>query len=893
MQGIRNSMKIAPIRRWLIISLLGLLALATAHGMALIYRIQPGVSLWFPPSGVAIALTFWFGPCGVILTGIASFLMSPIWGLHGWERLVAFSDVMEPLTAWFLYRRLCKGSRTLNTLKDAALFTIAAPLIACTAMGIIGTLSLVTVGKMSFVNLGYSIPHWWLGNAIGVMAITPTALLVLTPYFQSQGWLSHPEPLNPSFAFQTFRPSRRLLLEFSAILLLCIGIATLTVVETDQNGFKLQQLSFLSFIPVLWAATRFGVTSGMLVSSFCVLVTLFAYLVAYPNAISLPIFPVQAEVLHVHKLSLLVQCAVSLLVGIAITERSKIQVELAVERVQRGEYQARAELSEKLIQLNQSLARTNTCLEESHQEKDELLQREQALRSRLSNILESMTDAFMAVNRDWQITYCNHQAAEIQNLAPEDLIGKNYWEQWERTKGTDFEREYRRSLEENISVHFEVFYELWSMWLEIHAYPTEDGLGIFFRNITERKQAEEEREYLLMREQIARSEAEKANRLKDEFLAVLSHELRTPLNPILGWATLLKKRNLEVTTRMRGIETIERNAKLQIQLIEDLLDVSRIQQGKLILNVQPVNLVNTIGEALETVRLAMEAKNITVKTVIDANIVMVVGDSARLQQILWNLLSNAIKFTPPEGEIQLILQRFNKYAQLQIKDNGKGISLEFLPYVFEYFRQADGTITRQFGGLGLGLAIVKHLTELHGGTVKADSEGDGMGATFTVSLPLMINPPQIASELGTPDSNNWGLGGLYILVVDDDVDTGEFITLMLEQSGAEVTAVTSAGEALEIIARTKVDLLLSDIGMPGIDGYMLMQLIRAMPPEKGGKMPAIALTAYAGEINQKKAIAAGFQKHLVKPVEAEKLFMGISEVLAATSSQFSYTSKQN
>ncbi|MBD2344970.1 MASE1 domain-containing protein [Anabaena subtropica FACHB-260] len=889
----KDSMKIAPMRRWLIISLLGLLALVIAHGMALIYRIQPGVSLWFPPSGVAIALTFWFGPCGIMLTGLASFLMSPVWGLHGWERLFAFSDIIEPLTAWFLYRRLWKGSRTLNTLKDAVFFTVSVPLIACTTIGTVGSLGLVTIGKMSFASLGYNIPHWWLGNAIGVMAIAPTALLVLTPYFQSQGWLSHPEPLNSSFASQNFHPSRRLLLEFSAILLLCIAIATLTVIETDQSGFKLQQLSFLSFVPVLWAATRFGVTSGMLISSFCVLVTLFAYLVAYPNAISLPIFPVQAEVLHVHKLSLLVQCAVSLLVGIAITERSKIQVELAVERVQRGEYQTRAELSEKLIQLNQSLAQTNACLEESHQETDELLQREQALRSRLSNILESMTDAFIAVNQDWQITYCNHQAAKIQDLEPEDLIGKNYWEQWTRTKGTDFEREYRRSLAENISVHFEVFYELWGMWLEIHAYPAEDGLGIFFRNITERKQAEEEREYLLMREKIARSEAEKANRLKDEFLAVLSHELRTPLNPILGWATLLKRRNLEEATRMRGIDTIERNAKLQIQLIEDLLDVSRIQQGKLTLNVQPVNLVNTIGEALETVRLAMEAKNINVQNIMDANVGMVAGDTARLQQIIWNLLSNAIKFTPPEGQIQLVLEKVNKYAQIQIKDNGKGISPEFLPYVFEYFRQADGTITRQFGGLGLGLAIVKHLTELHGGTVKADSAGEGMGATFTVSLPLMINPPQIARELGTPDNNTWGLAGLYILVVDDDVDTGEFLTFMLEQSGAEVTAVTSASEALEIIARTKVDLLLSDIGMPGIDGYMLMQLIRSMSSEKGGKIPAIALTAYAGEINQKKALAAGFQMHLVKPVESEKLFKGISEVLASSSSEFGYVSVKN
>ncbi|MHC0062961.1 MASE1 domain-containing protein [Nostoc sp. UIC 10890] len=874
-----DSRKIATMRRWVMISLLGLLALIIGHGMALIYRIQPGVSLWFPPSGVAIALTFWFGPFGIILTGLASFLMSPAWGFHGWERLSALADMIEPLVGWLLYRRFWRGSRTLNTLKDAAVFIVSVPLIASATLAIIGNLTFFAIGKMPISSLSTNTPHWWLGNAMGVMAIAPTALLVITPYLQSQGWLLSAEPLNSSLDPSIFPRSRRFLLEFSTIILLCVVIATITVAETNQNGFRFQQLSFLSFVPVIWAATRFGVTCGMLTSSFCVLVTLFSYLVAYPSAISLSTFPLEAEVLYVHKFSLLVQCIVSLLVGIAITERSKIQVELAVERVRLGEYQSRAELSEQLIQLNKSLAQTNTSLEESYQEKDELLKREQALRSRLSNILSSMTDAFIAVNRNWEITYANHQAAKIHNLAPADLIGKNYWSQWTGTRGTEFEREYQRSLKENIPVHFHVLYAPWDMWLEIHAYPAEDGLGIFFRDITERKHVEQEREYMLMREQIARSEAEKANRLKDEFLAVLSHELRTPLNPILGWATLLKKNNLEEAKKIRGIETIERNAKLQIQLIDDLLDVSRIQQGKMALNMQPVNLANTIKEAKETVRLAIEAKNISLETVLDHNIGMVAGDAGRLQQIIWNLLSNAVKFTPSAGKIKIILEQVNSYAQVQVQDNGRGISPEFLPYVFDYFRQADGTTTRQFGGLGLGLAIVKHLIELHGGTVKVDSAGEGMGATFTVRLPFMPDSPQIIPKI-RQSNNALSLPGLHILVVDDDVDTGEFLTYILAQSGAKVTSVTSAGEALEILAKTQVDLLLSDIGMPGIDGYMLMRLIRAMPLEKGGKIPAIALTAYAGEINQKQALAAGFQMHLVKPVETERLFQAISEVLA-------------
>ncbi|MBW4565755.1 MAG: MASE1 domain-containing protein [Mojavia pulchra JT2-VF2] len=870
---------IASMRRWLVVSLVGLIALILAHKIALIYRFQPGISLWFPPSGVAIALTFWFGLYGIFLTEIASFLMSPFWGLTDWEQLLGLLDGIEPLIAWLLYRRFWQGSLRLKTLRDVTTFILSVPIAACATLTVVGSLSWVAVGKMSASSLAENIPHWWLGNAMGVMAITPTLLLVLTPYLQSWGWLRHSEALNSLSKPVNFQFSRCLFFEFSAIIFFCLTTAILTVSETNHTGFKFQQFSFLGFIPVLWAATRFGVTSGMVISSFCVLVTLFSYLVAYPNAILLPNFPVQPEVLHVHKLSLLVQCAVALLVGTAITERAKTQVALAVERVKLGEYQARAELSEKLIQLNNSLLETNARLEESNRDKDEFLKREQALRRRLGNILESMTDAFIAVNRDWQITYVNRQAAIINAVEPEELLGKNYWEQWPATKGTQFEWEYRRALNEEVSVHFETLYEPDNMWFEVHAYPAEDGLGIFFRNITERKQAEAERGQILAREQAARSEAEAANQLKDEFLAVLSHELRTPLNPILGWASLLQNQKFQGDRLIRGLETIERNAKLQIQLIDDLLDVSRIQQGKMVLNIQPVNLVNTIEAALETVHLAVQAKNIQIKSLLEKNIGMVSGDVARLQQIVWNLLANAVKFTPSGGQIEIQLKRIDTFALIQIKDTGKGISSEFLPHVFEYFRQADGKTTRQFGGLGLGLAIVRHLAELHGGSVHAESPGEGMGATFTVKLPLMRDPPQIKKDSVTPN-NSLSLAGLSILAVDDDTDTGEFLTIMLEQFGASVIAVASAGQALEVIAKSPPDLLLSDIGMPGIDGYTLIRLIRAMTPEQGGQIPAIALTAYAGEFNQKQALAAGFQMHLPKPIESQELLKAIAQIFA-------------
>ncbi|MHC5858231.1 ATP-binding protein [Nostoc sp.] len=398
-------------------------------------------------------------------------------------------------------------------------------------------------------------------------------------------------------------------------------------------------------------------------------------------------------------------------------------------------------------------------------------------------------------------------------------------------------------------------------------------------DITERKVAEAERDRLLELEQAARTEAERANRIKDEFLAVLSHELRSPLNPILGWARLLQTREFDTAATKKAIATIERNAKLQAQLIEDLLDVSRILQGKLNLKMYPVNLALVIEGGLETVRLAAEAKNIQIQTMLDASFGQVLGDSSRLQQVIWNLLSNAVKFTPEGGKIDIQLERVDTQAQITVSDTGKGISPDFLPYVFEYFRQADGTTTRKFGGLGLGLAIVRHLIELHGGTISAESLGEGQGAIFRVRLPLIKKdlPPKqdINITALNPASETEILAGIQILVVDDDNDTRDFHTFVLEQAGAMVIAVTSAKEALQVLAESEPDILLSDIGMPETDGYMLMQQIKVLQAKQAKQMPAIALTAYAGEINQQQALASGFKKHLSKPVEPDELVKAI------------------
>ncbi|MEH2378122.1 MAG: PAS domain S-box protein [Nostoc sp.] len=404
----------------------------------------------------------------------------------------------------------------------------------------------------------------------------------------------------------------------------------------------------------------------------------------------------------------------------------------------------------------------------------------------------------------------------------------------------------------------------------------------FVLDITDRKSAEKECANLLQRERTARQQAEIANKIKDEFLAVLSHELRTPLNSILGWSKMLRTRKFDEKTTNHALETVERNAKLQTQLIEDLLDVSRILQGKLNLNICPVNLVMVVEAALETVQLAAQAKSIQIQTIFDPTLGQVMGDPNRLQQVVWNLLSNAVKFTPTGGRVEIRLGEADKQAQIQVRDTGKGIGPEFLPYLFDYFRQADSTTTRTFGGLGLGLAIARKLVEMHGGNVQAESPGEGLGATFTVELPLLVRSEDMRYEEKEsldcqPESSL--LSDMRVLVVDDEPDIRDLISFILQDYGVEVTTVASAQEALQALSESIPDVLISDIGMPKTDGYMLMRELRSRSPQQGGLVPAIALTAYAGEMNQQQALAAGFQMHISKPVDPDVLVKAIVDLI--------------
>ncbi len=375
-------------------------------------------------------------------------------------------------------------------------------------------------------------------------------------------------------------------------------------------------------------------------------------------------------------------------------------------------------------------------------------------------------------------------------------------------------------------------------------------------------------------------EAQESSRLKDEFLATVSHELRTPLTAILGWAHMLRVGQFDANSATQAFETIERNARAQAQLIDDLLDVSRIITGKLRIDVRAVDPNSFIEAAVEAVRPAAEAKGVRLQKIIDTGAVSVAGDPVRLQQVIWNLLSNAIKFTPRGGRVQVRLERVNSHIEIAVVDTGAGIVPEFLPHVFERFRQADQKTTRQHGGMGLGLSIVRHLVELHGGTVRAESAGEGQGSTFTVLLPIApvyqvdVSAPRVhpaardtLPSYGCPEK----LDGLKVLVVDDEPDTREMLKVGLGQCGAEVTVAGSATEALEAIRVAVPDVLISDIGMPGEDGYELIRRIRQLPSQAAGKVPAIALTAYARVEDRMQALRAGYQMHVPKPVDLAEL----------------------
>jgi PAS domain S-box-containing protein len=426
------------------------------------------------------------------------------------------------------------------------------------------------------------------------------------------------------------------------------------------------------------------------------------------------------------------------------------------------------------------------------------------------------------------------------------------------------------------------------------------GASKVARDISERKKAEEAlkkameeaevanraRLQLLDSEREARSQAERASRLKDEFLATLSHELRTPLNAVLGWANILRHGNLQGEELKQGLDIIERNARVQAQIIEDLLDMSRIISGKVRLDVQWIELSAVLNESIETLRSTAQAKGVFLQAWLDPFARPIYGDPNRLQQVFWNLLNNAIKFTPKDGKVEVVLKHASTEVQVSVIDTGEGIAPEFLPYIFDRFQQGDSSTTRRHGGLGLGLAIVKQLIELHGGNVRVQSDGLGKGAAFSVRLPLTAaysepekegHPPE-ATPRENPPMPEVSLTGIQVLVVDDEIDARDLVKKLLETAGATVSTAGSASEAMELIRAGRPDVLVCDIGMQEEDGYSLIRRLRAIEKKEGGVLPAVALSAYARSEDRTKAIRSGFQIHLAKPVEPTELLAVISSL---------------
>ncbi|AFZ58540.1 PAS domain S-box protein [Anabaena cylindrica FACHB-243] len=495
-------------------------------------------------------------------------------------------------------------------------------------------------------------------------------------------------------------------------------------------------------------------------------------------------------------------------------------------------------------------------------------------------------------------TYIGPQTEDILGYPLNDWYSDNFWTQHIHPEDQEWVIKYCLECSHSLN-NYEFEYRMLAadgsvVWLYdiVSVVQGEDrpkqlhGLMI---DMTERKQVEQEREQLLEREKAARAEAETANRIKDEFLATLSHELRTPLNAILGWIQLLRSRKFDENTTVIGLETIDRNSHALAQLIEDVLDVSRIIRGKLQLNLHAVELIPVVETAIETLRPAADAKEIVIESEFDPAAGIVTGDANRLQQIVWNLLTNAVKFTPKGGRVKVQIERINSRVQIRVTDTGAGISADFLPHVFERFRQADSSTTRSHGGLGLGLAIVRHLVELHGGTVSATSPGIEQGATFIVNLPMkavaISDKPEQFSPIKNSDYVNHQLSileGLRVLIVDDEADARHLLTTILGQYGAKVMAVSSAPEAITALPEFHPDILVSDIGMPQEDGYTLIRKIRTLPSDEGGKIPAAALTAYARAEDRTQALLAGFQLHIPKPVNPTELAAVVANLAQRT-----------
>ena len=507
----------------------------------------------------------------------------------------------------------------------------------------------------------------------------------------------------------------------------------------------------------------------------------------------------------------------------------------------------------------------------------------------LAAIVASSDDAIVSKTLDGTITAWSPGAERIFGWTRAEIIGQNIsrivppdrWEEEDALLASIRRGERVESLET-----VRVAKDGRPIEIELSVSPVRDAAGEVIgaskiaRDISERRRAEETRAVLLSRAETARAEADAANRMKDQFLAILSHELRTPLSAVLGWVQMLRNRHVPPERTQHALDVIHRNTVLQAKLIDDLLDIARVEAGKLHLDKQPVQLIPLIEDAVDAFQRDVTAQQLVLQRHLDPEAGVVFGDPTRLGQVVINLLSNAVKFTPPGGRIDVTLERDGDHARFVVRDTGIGIEPGALPHIFEHFAQVSGGRTRVHGGLGLGLAIVRHLVELHGGTVHAHSPGKGHGATFTVRFPTMVEPVGVGERPAPHVGGQVPLDGIKVVVVEDDPDVAEMVAIVLRRHGAEVVTASSGEGTLNILAEYPPDVLVCDIGLPDIDGYALLQRVREMERARGRRaVPSVALTGFATEEERQRAASVGYQIHVSKPVEPDRLVKVIAEVI--------------
>jgi signal transduction histidine kinase/integral membrane sensor domain MASE1/ActR/RegA family two-component response regulator len=844
---------------------------AICAGVAAVYFISAklGLSLAFanvsvspvwPPAGVAIAALLWLGyratPGVVGGALLANYLLTDVPLLP--STTIALGNTLECLTAVYLVRRFIDSRNPFNRAIDVLKFVVFATLISPAVAATIGNVSLCIFGHEQWSEFGGLWVTWWSGDGIGALLVTPLIL----------SWIERPAGRWRAVQW----------VELAALLslmsLLCLTIYT--DVFSPPSGIR--PWGHLTIPLLVWAAFRLGQRG---VSTAMVSLGAITVWGTIHNVGAFANYPLNEGLLflqgYVADLGI-----TALSLAAIVTERNVVSGHLGG-----------------------SLSVTRILAESP------------ALDDAISRIIQSICNIFeWEVGSMWKLdekgnvlrcfTFWRSQGSDVKRFEPmtrsitfdrnvglPGRVWKKLRPVWIPDVAADpnFPRAEAASAE-NLHAAFAFPIMSGDKFLGVMEFfsheirepdaallATFSGIGSQIGQFLVRKGAEEDREALLASEQAARSDAEEANRLKDDFLATLSHELRTPLTAILGWLSMLRSGRLDAKTSQQALETVERNARAQGQLIEDLVDVSRIVRGNLKLEIVPVDMAKVIAAAIEIVRPAANARGVSIEVSMAAGVGLVAGDAARLQQILWNLLSNSVKFTPRDGHVYVSLRTTDSNAEVEVRDTGIGIDANFLPRVFERFRQAELALTRSHRGLGLGLAIVRQLTELHGGTIRAASDGEGKGATFTLRIPLADRPSIAPETIATPAPvRNSRLTGLRVLLVEDERDTRELLTLTLEVSGAEVQAVDSAQKALADLQSFQPDVLLSDIGLPLESGYDLIQRVRALPSATS-KVPAVALTAFASERDRQRALACGFQMHLSKPVEPAVLIQAIDQLV--------------